>query len=110
MRESDEQGSTVDSCTYAEISCEESSFTEDMEGEMTQPRSQFTLPVRSARDALVPERLWLSASDVRVFPRSARRFVSWWMIWIGQARRCASPCAASHLRSPFLHTGRWWAT
>ena len=46
MRESDEQGSTVDSCTYAEISCEESSFTEDLEGEMTQPRSQFTLPVR----------------------------------------------------------------
>ena len=45
-RESDEQGSTVDSCTYAEISCEESSFTENLEGEMTQPRSQFTLPVR----------------------------------------------------------------
>ena len=59
MRESDEQGSTVDSCTYAEISCEESSFTEDLEGEMTQPRSQFTLPVRSfvseAASALQPD-------------------------------------------------------
>jgi hypothetical protein len=48
VRESDDLGSTVDSCTYAEISCEESSFAEDLEGEMTQPRSQFTLPVRGA--------------------------------------------------------------
>ena len=47
VRESDDLGSTVDSCTYAEISCEESSFAEDLEGEMTQPRSQFTLPVRA---------------------------------------------------------------
>jgi hypothetical protein len=42
----DDEGGTVESCTYAEISCEASNFAEDLEGEMTQPRSQFTLPVR----------------------------------------------------------------
>ncbi len=40
------EGGVVDSCTYAEISCEVSTFAEDLEGEMMQPRSQFTLQAR----------------------------------------------------------------
>ena len=66
MRESDEHGSTVDSCTYAEISCEESSFTEDLEGEMTQPRSQFTLPVCSTRDLQAPQQKCCSVRLTRL--------------------------------------------
>jgi hypothetical protein len=45
VRDVDDDGATVDSCIYAEISCEASNLAEDLEGEMTQPRSQFTLPV-----------------------------------------------------------------
>ena len=80
--ESDEQGSLVDSCTYAEISCEESSFTENLEGEMTQPRSQFTLPVRFTRDGRLVEQLKASVLCIRraYAPCSARRFASWWTI------------------------------
>ena len=49
VRETDDMGGTVDSCIYAEISCEASNFAEDLEGEMTRPRSTFSLPVRAAR-------------------------------------------------------------
>lgn len=46
VRDAAADGGVVDSCMYAEISCEACNFAEDLEGEMTQPRSQFTLPVR----------------------------------------------------------------
>ena len=46
LRDADGAG-TVDSCTYAEVSCEECTFAEDLEGEMLQPRSQFTLQARA---------------------------------------------------------------
>ena len=48
LRDADGAG-TVDSCTYAEVSCEECTFAEDLEGEMLQPRSQFTLQARGGR-------------------------------------------------------------
>lgn len=47
LRDTGAEEGAVDSCTYAEVSCEEALFAEDLEGEMTQPRSQFTLPVRT---------------------------------------------------------------
>ena len=47
MRDTDDEGGTVDSCIYAEVSCEASNFAEDLEGEMTRPRSTFSLPARA---------------------------------------------------------------
>ena len=73
LRDADGVGTMVDSCTYAEVSCEECTFAEDLEGELTQARSQFTLQVRVPCGGAY--RRWIDGDSPYICVTRARRCV-----------------------------------